>query len=79
MNSYAAASERVPVSVVKRVDLPTEGNPTVEISANMDCGLELSQKKTKQKNPNVISFLSHQVNKEWLSAIEEASLTFVIN
>lgn len=28
VNSYDAASENVPVSFVKSVDLPTEGNPT---------------------------------------------------
>lgn len=29
VNSYAATSEYTPASVVKSVDLPTEGNPKI--------------------------------------------------
>jgi hypothetical protein len=36
VNSYAAASDRVPVRLVSKVDFPTEGNPTKPILVSPD-------------------------------------------
>lgn len=36
VNSYAAILEKTPVNLVKRVDLPTEGNPIIPILASPD-------------------------------------------
>jgi hypothetical protein len=45
VNSYDAASLKVPVKVVKSVDFPTEGNPTKPKAENSKCQ-KAARKKT---------------------------------